>query len=86
MKTITLRNLPPELARLLGRKAQEQRMSLNRAAIHLMEEAVGRRQGRPRAPQYHDLDRFSGAWSKQEASAFEKALATQRAIDPDLWA
>ena len=86
MKTITLRNLPPELARVLGRTAQQQRISLNRAAIHLLEHAIGHHRSRPRAPQYHDLDHLSGAWSKHEATGFDTALAKQRAIDADLWA
>jgi hypothetical protein len=34
---------------------------------------------------YHDLDHLAGTWSKEEAEAFEKLIAEQRTIDPELW-
>jgi hypothetical protein len=32
-----------------------------------------------------DLDELVGSWSKQEAEAFERALAKERTIDPEMW-
>jgi hypothetical protein len=32
-----------------------------------------------------DLDDLAGSWSRDEADAFDRALAEQRAIDPELW-
>lgn len=84
MKAITLRNLPPELARVIRRKAQEKGTSLTRVVIGLLEESTGIRRGKA-AVAHRDLDELAGSWSKEEASAFDKALARQRAIDPDLW-
>jgi hypothetical protein len=28
---------------------------------------------------------LAGSWSKKEAAEFDKALAAQRTIDPELW-
>lgn len=85
MKAVTLRNLAPELARIIRRKAEEKRTSLNRAVISLLEESVGIRGKKKDKPLHHDLDALAGSWTREEASAFEKALARQRAIDADLW-
>jgi hypothetical protein len=51
----------------------------------LLEESAGIRGKKKGGPSHHDLDDLAGSWSKEEASAFDKALARQRVIDPDLW-
>jgi len=84
MKAITLRNLPPEVARLVQRRAREKRTSLNKAIIELLEERSGTVRKRSRAL-YDDLDYLSGSWTREEAAAFEQVLKEQRTIDPDVW-
>ncbi len=85
MKTITLRNLPPELARVIRRKAEEKGTSLTKVVMGLLEESAGIRGKKKGGPAHHDLDDLAGSWSKEEAAAFDKALARQRVIDPDMW-
>ena len=85
MKAVTLRNVPPELARIIRRKASEKRTSVNKAVISLLEESLGIRGKKADKPLHHDLDALAGSWTKEEVSAFERALARQRAIEPDLW-
>ena len=86
MKALTVRNLPPEVARIIRRKASEKGSSVNKAVISLLEERVGIRGKQKReAPLYHDLDALAGSWTKEEAAAFAKALRQQRAIDPGDW-
>jgi phosphopantetheinyl transferase (holo-ACP synthase) len=34
---------------------------------------------------HREIDILAGSWSKKEAAEFDKALALQRSIDPDLW-
>lgn len=85
MKAVTLRNLPPELVRIIHRKATEKRTSVNKAVISLLEESVGVRGKKKNKPLHHDLDALAGAWTKKEAAAFDRALARQRAIEPDIW-
>lgn len=84
MKVITLRNLPPELARVILRRARERRTSVTRAAISLLQDAAGTGERRPGAL-YHELDALAGSWAKEEAEAFEAALREQRGIDPSMW-
>ena len=43
MKAVTLRNLPPELARTILERARQKQTSANKAVIGLLEETLGRR-------------------------------------------
>ncbi len=85
MKAITLRNLPPELARTIEREAVADGTSLNRTVIRLLERATGTGSRQPAEVLHRDLDHLSGTWSDAEADAFDAALAVQREIDPELW-
>ncbi len=82
MKTVTIRNPPPEIVRAIRRRANEQRSSLNKAAISLLAERAGPKKERVL---HGDLDELAGSWTEQEAAAFDKTLAKQRTVDPDLW-
>lgn len=84
MKAITLRNLPVEVARRLQRRARERKLSLNRATIELLEEALGLA-GKQRVPEFHDLDFLIGTWNDDQAREFDAALAEQRSVDPAAW-
>lgn len=85
MKALTLRDLPPHVARMIERRAREQGVSLTRAVIQLLEERIGEQRARRRAQVHHDLDSLAGSWTEEEAAAFDEALAKQRPIDPELW-
>lgn len=85
MKAITLRNLPPEVARTVQQRAKQKKTSVNKAVIELLEESAGGK-GKKKTPiRYHDLDYLAGTWTKQEAAAIDKLIAEQRTIDPELW-
>jgi hypothetical protein len=84
MKTITLRNLPPDLERELEREAQASGSSLAATVVRRLRIAMGLdRTGGP--TRYDDLDSLAGTWSDQEADAFDRVLAEQRGIDRELW-
>jgi len=85
MKATTVRNLPPEVARVIRERAANGRTSSNRAIIDLLQEAIGRKRPKKARDGYHDLDHLAGAWSTEEAKRFEAALREQRTIDPELW-
>ena len=82
MKPITLRNLPPEVARFVRKKAQADKTSLNKTVIGLLAESAG---ARTKPGKKRDLSWLAGSWSKEEADAFDRALAEQRQIDPEMW-
>jgi len=81
---ITVRNLPPEVAKAVKEKARKEKLSLNKAVVRLLEEATGAEKGRKKVV-HHDLDRFFGTWTKEEADAFDEAMREHRQIDPEMW-
>ena len=84
MNAITVRNLPPAVAKAVRERARAQKLSLNKAIVSLLEEATGAGTAKKRIA-HHDLDRFFGTWTKEEADAFDEALREQRQIDPEMW-
>lgn len=84
MKAVTLRNLPPSLDRTIRQRAKKKGVSVNKVVISLLQEHLGE-SGKRSVRRYHDLDELAGSWGKQEADAFERALAKQRTIDPEMW-
>jgi len=76
----TIRKVPDFLDAALRRRAREQGRSLNEVAI----EALARGAGvtGEREPQ-RDLADITGTWRKD--AAFDRALAAQDAIDPEMW-
>ena len=84
MTAITLRKIPPDLARRIRRRAEERGISLNKAVLELL------REGEPAARKPRqgsdDLDALFGAWSAKDAAGFNRTLRAQRRIDPEVWA
>jgi hypothetical protein len=86
VKAITVRDLPPEVARAIRDKARKEGLSLNRTVARLLVEATGQgERGRRRPVIHQDLERFFGVWSADEAAEFDEALRQQRQIEPDMW-
>jgi hypothetical protein len=84
VNAITVRNLPPAVAKAVRLKAKRERLSLSQAVVKLLESATAEAQ--PKEPTvHHDLDRFFGTWTKEEADEFDEALREQRRIDPEMW-
>jgi phosphopantetheinyl transferase (holo-ACP synthase) len=81
MGAITVRNLPPAVAKAVKEKARREGLSLNKAVVRLLEEATGQK---PRAT-HDDLDHLAGRWSAKEYEVFMAALDEQRRIDPEMW-
>lgn len=85
MRTITLRNLPPELAEQVEARAKELGLSLNRTVTRLLEEHLLPTSRPLGARRHRDLDHLAGSWSAEEADEFDRGLQEQRRIDPELW-
>lgn len=84
MNAITVRNLPPAVARAVKEKARKEKLSLNKAIVKLLEEATGVDSGKKKVV-HHDLDHLAGTWSEAEYQEFMSALREQRQIDPEMW-
>jgi hypothetical protein len=84
MKIITLRNIPPDLEAKLESEASASGASLAATVLRLLRAATGLSNQRQHE-RYHDLDELAGTWTDAEADEFERRLAEQRVVDPDLW-
>jgi hypothetical protein len=85
MKAITVRNLPPHVARELRERAKRDHSSLNGTVIRMLEERLGASTPQEKKTKRRDLSFLCGTWTKKEADEFNRALAQQRTIDKDLW-
>ena len=82
MKHLTVRNLPPDVARALDEERGRRGSSLNQTVIHLLRRALGVHPG-----QAYDngLGRHAGTWSEEELASFEEATAAFGQVDEELW-
>src|SRR3990172_1851310 len=72
-----------EPERAILQKAEEQGTSVNKTAIKLLEEGTRVTDKKKSKKRLHDgLDTLAGSWTDEEATEFDKALASQRTIDP----
>jgi len=85
LKTITIRKIPPDLAREIEIEAQKEGDSLAKTVIRLLLRATGLSPDGKRRTRWGDLDELAGTWTEMEAAEFDRALAEQRAIDADVW-
>ncbi len=84
---LTIRGVEGRLARALRAEARRHGESVNSTVLRLLAEGLrltpaGEGAGATRT---NGLDRFAGSWAREEAEAFDSALAAQRRIDPEMW-
>ena len=80
MKTLTIRNLPPDVAEALEREKRRRGASLNQTVIELLGQGLG-----VGATRSNGLARLAGRWTEEEFQRFEEAIAPFEEIDPELW-
>jgi hypothetical protein len=76
----TIRNVPGAIDAALRRSAKEQGKSLNEMAIEALARGAGVSEY---AEPQRDLSDIAGTWRKDPS--FERALAAQDTVDPELW-
>ena len=77
----TIRNIPKRIDQALRKRAKEQGKSLNDVAIEALAVATGVRPAK--SVKYCDLSDFAGKWV--EDPEFDKIMAEQDQIDPEMW-
>jgi hypothetical protein len=78
VNTVILRNIPNDIMSLFRKRAAEQKTSLNKAVIGLLQEAFGSHA--PKKKLHHDLDEWlaESSWTREEADAFNRQLLEDR--------
>ncbi|MGE4066274.1 MAG: hypothetical protein AB7H88_05820 [Vicinamibacterales bacterium] len=83
MKTLTIRNVPRQLADALDRERSRSGESLNQTVLDLLRRALGLGAD---APPGNGLAALGGTWSADDFRDFETAAGPFEAIDDDMWA
>ena len=79
MRQYTVRNIPAGLDRALREWAKRRRVSLNQAIVDALRRGIGIEEEQ----EHNDLDDLIGTWQKDQE--FDRALAEQDTLEPDLW-
>ena len=82
MKTMTIRNVPTELAQALDSERRKRGTSLNRTVLALLRNALG---VPSQAVRSNGLRQLAGTWSEAEYKQFEHAVAPLGEIDEAMW-
>ena len=82
MRHLSIRHVPPELARALDDEKRRRGISLNQVVLDLLSQAVGLGKARRRS---NGLRRYAGTWTQEEFEEFEKAIEDFEQIDEELW-
>lgn len=82
VKTLTVRNVPPELADALAQERRRRGRSLNQTVLDLLAQGLGLGPSRRRS---NGLAGLAGSWSDADYEEFESAVAITEQIDEDVW-
>jgi plasmid stability protein len=82
MKTITIRNVPPDLADALDDEKHRRGRSLNQTVLELLAQGLGLH---PATRRSNGLARLAGTWTDAEHAEFEESIAATEQIDEELW-
>ena len=82
MKTMTIRNIPDEVAAGLKGIADKSDASMNTTVVRLLTDGVlPRRKKRT----VNDFSKYCGGWTQKEYDKFEAAVADCERIDAEAW-
>ena len=77
--TLTLRNVPSEVAEALERESERSHTPLDETVIALLRQALNVQ------AQGNGLAKLAGTWTDEEHERFEKAIAVNEQVDEELW-
>ena len=82
MSQITIRNINPQVERILRKKARKEHISLSEAANNLINQALGFDAG---SEKLRNLDHLAGAWSLEDLQEFENSQEDFSTIEDEVW-
>jgi predicted CopG family antitoxin len=85
VKTITIRDIDPDVAEKLKRTASEQNKSMNQLILEFIKKNLGLEKEKLYTRDYNDLDHLFGSWDKEEFCRIQGKIDEERQIDQDIW-
>lgn len=82
MRNISIRGIPPDLAKALNKEKERRGQSLNRTVRELLRRALGLG---PDSQYDNGLATHAGTWSEQDLEEFERAVEAFGQVDEELW-
>lgn len=82
MKTMTVRNIPDEVARLIKGLSESTNSSMNATVVRVLADGV--LPAEKRRPK-NDFSKYCGGWSQKEFDKFESVVADCEKINPEDW-
>ena len=82
MKTMTIRNIPDEVATLLKSMAESSDASINATTVRVLSNGV---LPNPKKRVQNDFSKYCGGWSQKEFDDFEAAVADCERVNPEDW-
>lgn len=82
---LTVRGVDVKTLQVIRELAKRERISINKAALKLLEKGAGVSQPAPADRIGNSLDHLIGTWTEQEAKEFDEAIKWCEVIDPDHW-
>ena len=72
MKTMTIRNIPDDVAAGLAERARENGRSMNATVVAALSDSFGKSANKPK--KYADFSQFVGNWTDEEADRITKII------------
>jgi hypothetical protein len=85
IKQLTLRGFDARLERKIRDVARRERISLNKAALRLLEKGAGLEAPEPADRIGNSLDHLIGTWTTEEADALLASIQSCEQVDSELW-
>lgn len=82
---ITISHLDDASAEWIEEQASQRGLDKETIVVQLIHQGIDLEQRKAQLPNYRDLDALAGTWSKEDAADFERATASFRQVDEELW-
>ncbi|MBK7578836.1 MAG: hypothetical protein IPI67_01405 [Myxococcales bacterium] len=85
LNQLTLRGLDPRLERAIRQLAKREKISLNKAALRLLEKGAGVGTPDTSARIGRSLDHLIGTWTEAQAEELLESIQACEQVDAELW-
>jgi hypothetical protein len=82
---ITIHHLDEASSEWIEEQASQHGVDKETIVLQLIHRGIDLEQRKEHLPTHHDLDALAGTWSEEEAAEFDRATASFRQVDEELW-